>query len=366
MILEKLSIINYKNIEHADLSFSPKMNCFVGNNGVGKTNILDAIYYLSFCKSSLNFIDTQNIRHEADFFVLQGSYTDEENKKENIYCGLKRQHKKVFKRNDKEYSKLSEHIGKIPLVIVSPNDIDMIIGTSEERRKFLDMVISQYDSDYLYEEIRYRKALKQRNTLLKQDTPIDEDFILSFEMVMADAGDKIYRKRKAFLDMFIPIFQKEFSQLCDAEEEVSLCYKTNWEEGNMLHVFQCNRQRDSIVGFTLCGVHRDDLEMSLGGYKIRMEGSQGQTKTYLVALKLAQFEFIKQKKKSTPILLLDDIFDKLDATRVEKILNLVSKDTFGQIFITDTNRNYISEIIEKTRTEAKIFEVRGGEIVDET
>lgn len=365
MILDSISIVNYKNIEHADLPFSPKVNCFVGNNGVGKTNILDAIYYLSFCKSALNSVDSQNIRHDADFFVLQGSYANEENARENIYCGFKKQHKKVFKRNGKEYPKLSEHIGKIPLVMVSPNDIDMILGTSEERRRFLDMVISQYDSDYLYEEIRYRKALKQRNVLLKQENPVDEDFILGFEIIMAEAGEKIYRKRKDFLETFIPIFQKEFCQLADEREEVSFSYKTNWEEGDMLQVFQRNRQKDTIVGFSLCGVHRDDLEMSLNGYKIRAEGSQGQTKTYLVALKLAQFEFIRQKKNSVPILLLDDIFDKLDASRVEKILSLVSQDAFGQIFITDTNRNYISDIIDKTGIEARIFNVNDGEVACE-
>lgn len=362
MILDSISIINYKNIEQADLSFSPKINCFVGQNGVGKTNLLDAIYYLSFCKSAFNPIDSQNIYHSAEFLMLQGRYKCDEGQIENIYCGLKRHRKKIFKRNDKEYSKLSEHIGRIPLVLISPSDIEMILGGSEERRRFLDMVIVQYSSNYLFEEIRYRKALQQRNTLLKEDSPVDIDYISIYEDVMADAGEKIYALRKSFIKEFSPIFQNIYHELSEDSEDVGLKYISNCEGGDLRELITKSRSKDMILGFSLCGIHRDDLDMTLGGYAIKREGSQGQNKSFLVALKLAQFEFLKKKSKKTPILLLDDIFDKLDTSRVEKILNLVSSDTFGQIFITDTDRNFLSKIIEQTGKVHCIFEVKGGKI----
>ena len=365
MILEHFSIVNYKNIKQAEFNFSHKVNCLVGHNGVGKTNVLDAIYYLSFCKSAFNPVDYQNVNHEADFFLLQGQYLDGDGVKEDIYCGLKKNHRKTFKRNGKEYAKLSEHIGRIPLVLISPHDIELILGGSEERRRFMDMVISQYDSDYLYEEIRYKKALKQRNLLLKQEPPVDTDYMSVYEEIMADSGEKIHAIRKVFLDDFIPLMQDYYSQLSDSSEEVSLKYLSNCQSGHLLQQIQASRSKDSILGFSLCGVHRDDLDMTLGGYDIRREGSQGQNKTYLAALKLAQFSFVSLRSGQKPLLLLDDIFDKLDASRVNKILNLVSKDFFGQIFITDTDRNYISEMVSHTGMDAHLFERSNGEIINE-
>ena len=365
MVLDNLSVINYKNIQQADARFSPNLNCFVGQNGEGKTNFLDAIYFLSFCKSAFNPIDSQNIRHEADFMVVQGLYEDADGKQENIYCGLKRNHKKVFKRNDKAYTRLADHIGRIPLVMVSPDDAELIIGGGEERRRFLDLVISQFDNAYLYEVVRYQKALRERNVLLKKDEPLDWDYIGAYEDVMADAGEKIHAVRKAFLQEFTPVFQQYYAHLCSDGETVGLDYVSNCKEGQLLQQIAQGRPKDHILGFSLCGVHRDDLSLTLGGYPIKREGSQGQNKSCLVALKMAQFEYLKNKLGRTPILLLDDIFDKLDASRVERILQLVSAEQFGQIFITDTDKNFISSMIAHTGKDAHIFEVQHGNITDE-
>lgn len=363
MILEHLSIVNFKNIQEAELDLSSKLNCFVGLNGAGKTNVLDAIYYLSFCKSAFNSIDSQNVRHNADFFLVQGNYRNAD-ATESISCGLKIDHKKVVKRNGKVYSRLSEHIGHIPLVLVSPNDIELILGGSEERRSFMDMIISQYDATYLHEVIRYRRALQQRNLLLKQDS-VDADFIAIYEEEMALSGEVIYAIREQFVDEFEIIFQQIFSNLASSSEKVSLEYMSNCEKGSILSLIQQNRTKDELMGFSLIGVHRDDLRMSLGGYPIKKEGSQGQNKTFLISLKLAQFEFLRRRNGQTPILLLDDIFDKLDSSRVGNILKLVSQDVYGQIFITDTDRSLISDLIARTGMDSRIFEVVEGEIKDE-
>lgn len=365
MILDSISILNYKNLEQCELEISPKLNCFVGQNGVGKTNILDAIYYLSFCKSAFNPIDSQNIRHGEDYLMLQGVYHNDDGQEETIYCGLKQHHRKVFKRNDKAYSKLSEHIGRVPLVLVSPNDSALILGHSEERRKFLDMIISQYDVNYLSEIIRYNKALEQRNALLRSEGPVDADFFAVYEDVMADAGQKIYESRYSFVEKFCPIFQKFYSRLSEDHERVGLKYISACQQGNLRELILSSRQKDQIVGFSLCGVHRDDLEMTLDGFPIRKEGSQGQNKTFLISLKLAQFEYLKEHQKRVPILLLDDIFDKLDSSRVAHILRLVSEDTFGQIFITDTDRDFLRPLIKETKQNYKLFEVAGGHVTYE-
>lgn len=360
MILKRLSILNYKNLEEADLQLSPKLNCFFGQNGMGKTNLLDAIYFLSFCKSVGNPIDSQNIRHEADFFLIQGFYEAADGTPEEIYCGMKRRQKKQFKRNKKEYTRLSDHIGFLPLVMVSPADSDLIAGGSEGRRRFMDVVISQYDKTYLDALIRYNKALLQRNTLLKSETPIDEELFLIWEESMAQAGEVVYRKREAFIREFIPIFQSIYSAISQDSEQVNLSYESQLGESNLLEKMRANRFKEQIVGHSLYGVHKDDLNMQLGEYPIKREGSQGQNKTYLVALKLAQFHFLKRIANKVPLLLLDDIFDKLDANRVEQIIKLVASDSFGQIFITDTNREHLDRILRKVDSDYRIFEVEHG------
>ena len=365
MILKRISILNYKNLEQVELDFSPKMNCFIGQNGMGKTNLLDAVYYLSFCKSSANPIDSQNIKHNQDFFVVQGSYLTDEGDPEEVYCGLKRRQKKQFKRNKKEYSKLSDHIGLIPLVMVSPADSELILGGSEERRRFMDVVISQYDREYLSALIRYNKAMAQRNTLLKAEVEPDDELMNVWEEMMASAGEVVFRTRNDFINEFIPTFQSFYSYISQDQEVVNLSYESHAMQGNLLQIIRESRQRDRIMGYSLKGIHKDDLVMQLAEYPIKREGSQGQNKTYLVALKLAQFDFLRRTgSNTTPLLLLDDIFDKLDASRVEQIVKLVSGDKFGQIFITDTNRDHLDNIMRKIEGEYKVFGVEQGAIYE--
>ncbi|RGN49956.1 MULTISPECIES: DNA replication/repair protein RecF [unclassified Bacteroides] len=363
MILKRISILNYKNLEQVELNFSSKMNCFFGLNGMGKTNLLDAIYYLSFCKSCTNPIDSQNIRHDQDFFVVQGFYEMEDGTPEEIYCGLKRRQKKQFKRNKKEYTRLSDHIGFVPLVMVSPSDSDLIAGGSEERRRFMDVVISQYDKEYLDALIRYNKALAQRNTLLKAEQEPEGELFEVWEEMMASAGEIVHRKRAEFISEFIPIFQSFYSYISQDKEKVDLIYESHAKDASLLDILRENRFRDRIMGYSLRGIHKDELNMLLGDFSIKREGSQGQNKTYLIALKLAQFDFLKRTgSNTTPLLLLDDIFDKLDASRVEQIIKLVAGDSFGQIFITDTNREHLDKILSKTEQDYKIFSVDAGTV----
>lgn len=363
MRLTSISILNYKNIPEANLTFSPKINCFIGNNGMGKTNILDAIYYLSFCKSHSNPIDSQNILHGADFFLLQGLY-DINDQKEDIYCGMKQRHKKQFKRNKKEYERLSDHIGLLPLVMVSPSDTELISEGSEERRKFIDGVISQYNKTYLNHLLSYNNALKQRNALLKSETVIDDSLLEIWEEQMSFYGNYIYNQRQLFISEFIPVFQKFYSHISLENEQVGLNYISQHHEHNIKERMIETRSRDKILGYSTQGIHKDDLEMSLDSFPIKRVGSQGQNKTYLISLKLAQFDFLQRAHNISPLLLLDDIFDKLDALRVKQIIELVSSETFGQIFITDTNREHLDAILAQLRKDARIFTVKNGQISD--
>ena len=372
MILNRLSIINYKNIQEATLTLSPKMNCFIGPNGTGKTNILDAVYYLSFCRSAYTSVDSQVIRHDQDFFVVEGDYTDDRGKlgddqdelrKLSIYCGMKRGTKKHFKCNKKEYKRLSQHIGLIPLIFVSPADTYLVDGGGEERRRLMDMVISQYDNLYLDALNRYNKALQQRNTLLKMEEEPDLELMRIWEEQMAAEGEVIYQKRSAFVQELIPVFQQIYQQISDDRETVSLRYVSHGQRGSLLEVIQRDRMKDRAVGYSLHGIHRDDLEMLLGDYPMRREGSQGQLKTFVIAMKLAQFSFLKRTcSRTTPLLLLDDIFDKLDAHRVERIVNLVASEEYGQIFITDTNREHLDKILQANSFDYQLFSVHDGEV----
>jgi len=372
MILNRLSIINYKNIQEATLTLSPKMNCFIGPNGTGKTNLLDAVYYLSFCRSAYTSVDSQVIRHDQDFFVVEGDYTDDrgmqgdnqdELRKLSIYCGMKRGTKKHFKCNKKEYKRLSQHIGLIPLIFVSPADTYLVDGGGEERRRLMDMVISQYDNLYLDALNRYNKALQQRNTLLKMEEEPDLELMRIWEEQMAAEGEVIYQKRSAFVQELIPVFQQIYQQISDDRESVSLRYVSHGQRGPLLEVIQRDRMKDRAVGYSLHGVHRDDLEMLLGDYPMRREGSQGQLKTFVIAMKLAQFSFLKRTcSQTTPLLLLDDIFDKLDAHRVERIVSLVASKEYGQIFITDTNREHLDKILQANSFDYQLFSVHDGEV----
>lgn len=360
MILERLSILNYKNIAQAELSLSPKINCFLGSNGMGKTNLLDAVYYLSFCKSYNNPLDSQNILHDADFAVIQGWY-DLENKKEEFFCSLRRRQKKQFKRNKKEYERLSDHIGMLPLIMISPADSELITGGSDERRKFMDMFLSQFDKEYLHALINYNKALQQRNALLKTDR-IDDTLLDLWDEQLIAEGRRIYNKRKEFIEKFIPTFQRFYDFICLSNERVELKYESHFFDEDFAELLQRRREKDKILGYTSVGIHKDDLDMQMDGHSIKRVGSQGQNKTYVVALKFAQFDFLRQIGLVVPVLLLDDIFDKLDSSRVEQIVKLVLDKDFGQIFITDTNREHLDEILSRTLVGYHLYEVEKGEV----
>lgn len=366
MILSNISIINYKNIRAANLEFSPKINCFIGNNGEGKTNILDSLYYLSFCRSCNNPIDSQLISHGEDFMMLEGNYTDDAGNPEQITCGLKRGQKKQFKRNKKAYKRLSEHIGFVPMVFVSPSDSSLIDSGSDARRHFMDLVISQLDHTYIEALNNYNKALLQRNALLKMEEAPDESLMEIWEQEMARNGEVVFNKRNAFVEKFVPIFQNIYEHISGAKESVELKYVSHCQRGSLLEVIQRDRFKDRAVGYSLHGIHRDELEMTLDGFQIKREGSQGQNKTYVLAMKLAQFDFLRRtSSNTTPLLLLDDIFDKLDSGRVEHIISLVSGDEFGQIFITDTNRDHLDQILSTSKFGYKLFKVKAGNVSQE-
>lgn len=361
MQLNRLRIINYKNIREADLEFSDGINCLLGCNGAGKTNVLDAIYYLSFCKSHSNPIDTQNITHDEEFFMLEGNYKTAE-EEINIYCGVKKRHKKQFKRDKKDYEKLSEHIGLIPLVIISPSDEELIHGGSEERRKFIDGFISQYNKKYLQSLLSYKKILEQRNSMLKE---LQNDGLL-FDVIeeqMSVLGVYIHQERKKFIEQFLPIFQDFHQTISSGKEVVQLEYKSQLGNGEELStLLKATRERDFILGYTSKGIHKDDLEMTLDSMPIKRTGSQGQNKTFLIALKLSQFNLLEKISGKRPILLFDDMFDKLDKQRAEKIISILGGNQLGQIFISDTDRVSLPTILDESSYKYKLFTVESGEI----
>ena len=358
MNLKSLQLVNYRNFEDLQLEFSEKINCFIGNNGVGKTNILDAIYNLSFTKSWLNPLDTQNIRYGQDFFLIKGKYLLADDDIE-ISCGLKRGKKKSFKKNGKEYGKLANHIGLIPLVTISPYDSNLILGGSEERRKFIDGVIAQFDKDYLQALIKYNRVLTQRNKLLKQfaeQNIFEKDSLEVWNMQLVEYGTFIYNKRKKFLDELSPIFQKYYNFISNDNENVQLDYRSQLTD-NFKQLLEQNLDKDRVLQYTSTGTHKDDLIFKLKEHPLKKNASQGQQKTYLIALKLAQFDYIKNISNTPPILLLDDIFDKLDSRRVEQIIKLVADRHFGQIFITDTNQERLDKILNKININYKLFKI---------
>ena len=362
MILKEISILNYKNIREATLRFSDKLNCLVGLNGQGKTNLLDAIYYLSFTKSAYNSIDSQNITHTEDMAMIQGRYAFDHSatEEEVISCGIKRGIKKQFRRGKKDYKRLIEHIGLIPLVMVSPQDSELISEGSDERRRFMDGVISQYDKVYLEHLMQYNVLLKQRNALLKQyeDHPAQAptELFEVIELQMVEHALYIYEKRTDFIQRFVPAFQDMYTAISGDSEQVSLQYVSQLQERDLQASLARTRQRDLAVGWTTQGIHKDELDMRLGDYPLKRVGSQGQQKSYLLAMKLGQAIFLGK-----PILLLDDIFDKLDAERVERIIHLVSSEQFGQIFITDTDRQHLIAMLEQMPHMAAVFQVSDGQ-----
>jgi len=359
MYLQKLSLVNFKNFDSKTFEFEEKINCFVGQNGIGKTNILDAIYYLSFAKSYFNPVAVQNIQHHKAFFVVEGDYSIND-RKEKIICSLKKGQKKILKRNGKAYEKFSDHVGQVPLVIISPSDRDMVTDGSDSRRKFIDGVISQQDKSYLKGLIAYNKVLSQRNALLKYfaaNRTFDAINLEVYDDQLIAFGSAIFKKRKEFLEQFIPIFNHKYQIISNENEEVNLIYKSQLLSSTYKDLLMNSLGKDKMLQYTTVGIHKDDLSFEIGDYPIKKFGSQGQQKSYLIALKFAQFEFIKQQSNLIPILLLDDIFDKLDESRVSQIIELVDNDEFGQIFITDTHSDRIKNIIQRSNKSYQIFKI---------
>ncbi len=368
MHLKSLSLINFKNHADAELEFSDEVNVFVGNNGVGKTNLLDAVYYLSFCKSFLNPADRQNIKLEEKFFMLKGAY-QKDDKSIEILCSIQQGAKKKIKKNKKEYERLSDHIGQFPAVVISPYDTNLISEGSDTRRKFIDSIISQFDRSYLETLIRYNKVLQQRNALLKQFQSMrifDDESIDVWDVQLIELGENIYHKRKEFLESFIPVFQKYFDLISNHKEEIHIEYRSQLLEGDFKEQLNNSKRKDNITGYTNVGIHKDDLIFLIHDNPIKKFGSQGQQKSFLIALKLAQFEMISELLKMKPILLLDDIFDKLDHLRVEHLMKLISDHSFGQVFVTDTDIDRIKKVFANLDLEQNIFEVEGGKIERQT
>ncbi|RVT98366.1 DNA replication/repair protein RecF [Mucilaginibacter limnophilus] len=363
MYLQQLSLINFKNYTQAELTLSEGVNAFAGNNGAGKTNLLDAIHYLALCKSYFNPADSQQIKQGTDFFIITGTF-ERDGRQENIACSVKRNQKKQFKRNKKDYTRLADHIGLLPLVMISPYDISIIIEGSEERRKFIDNVISQTDNHYLDELINYNKALINRNALLKRiaDTGrYDPTLLEVFDEQLAASGSRIFEKRRAFMESFVEVFNKHYEFISGNAEQVSLVYESQLLNEDFAALLKKTVEKDRVLERTTAGIHKDDLHFSIHGMPMKKFGSQGQQKSFLIALKLAQYSYLYQQKKFKPLLLLDDIFDKLDDSRVIKLMQMVSNHDFGQVFITDTSMARVENIFKDIAVDVKLFYIKEGE-----
>lgn len=356
MHLARIELTNFKNYETVALDFSPRFNCFVGNNGVGKTNILDAVHYLSLTKSFFNTSDTLSIRYGEDYFILKGQF-EKDGEEDELFCAFQKSKPKVFRHNGKEYQKMSEHVGRYPVVMVSPADSTLITEGSEERRRFLNMIISQYDPEYLDAHMRYNKALLQRNRVLRDGNPEAESMLDMYDDQMIPAAERIHQARLALTENILPIFSSYYSRISREAETVSIRYRSHLNEPGFEERLRDARQRDFSLQYTSLGIHRDDLVFEINGHPARTTASQGQQKSFLVALKLAKFGYISRMNGFAPALLLDDIFDKFDQTRVEEIMNLVGSGEFGQVFITDTQQERIHHILDNTGIDFRLYRI---------
>lgn len=358
MFLKDLLLVNFKNYKEAEFDFVNGINCFVGKNGTGKSNALDAIHYLSMCKSYISSSDKQNIHFGNHFFVIQGTF-DSDGEEDEVYCGVKLGVKKVFKKNKSEYEKLADHIGTFPCVIISPYDRDLISDGGTARRRWMDAILCQVDKTYIDAVIKYNKLLAQRNSLLKQQADIGMFNVEALEVwddQLASFGTIIYERRKQFLYEFTPIFNDYYYQIGENRENIGLEYRSNLNEMSFSDLLLTNRRKDMVTQYTNAGIHRDDILMKLNEDLVRRIGSQGQQKTFLIALKLAEFKWLNQQMNIKPLFLLDDIFDKLDNTRVAKLIQLISNDFFGQVFISDTDKLRLERIFENTQIPINFIE----------
>jgi DNA replication and repair protein RecF len=364
LCLHTLSLVGFKNYFHASLHFSEKFNCIVGDNGEGKTNLLDAIYYLSCTKSFLNSTDQQNIHHDSTMFMIQGFFSVA-SAEEEVVCAQLKDERKQLRVNKSEVIRFADHIGKFPIVLSSPLDIELIFDGSEARRRFMDNLIAQYDRHYLEDLIVYTKALQQRNAQLKlfSKTPYDADSLAVWSLQLIETGKRIYEKRKSVSADFLPVFQKYYSRISSDKERVGWGYKSPLDKGDFEALLNEAMDRDRAMEYTSVGIHKDDWEFKINDQPIKKFASQGQQKSYLLAVKLSQYEFIKQKKQTLPILLLDDVYDKLDERRLTSLLQLLSTPDFGQIVITDTGETRIKNIFENMGQAQKMFKVTNGEVV---
>jgi len=359
MIIRKLSLYNFKNHSEKTFDLSPQINCFVGNNGVGKTNILDALHYLSVGKSFLGNTDLNNIKKDEDFFSINAEIQNDDSE-DIIKISQPKEAKKIIKKNDKTYDRLADHIGYLPSVMISPYDSNLISDSGESRRKFLDSMISQTDSEYLFGLIQYQKTIQQRNALLKyfaKNRTWDKDSLEIYDDPITKSGTQIYKKRKNFVEKLNPIVQSFYEIISGGKESVSVVYESHLQEDSFENLLKESLDRDRMLTYTSKGIHKDDLLFDMDSVLIKKIGSQGQQKSFLISLKLAQMSLVKELTGKTPILLLDDIFDKLDDTRVAQLIKLVNQENFGQIFITDTHRERTESVVKKINEESIIFEI---------
>ena len=363
MHIHQIKLTQFKNYDTADFVFSKRLNCFVGQNGMGKTNLLDSIYYLCMCKSHRGVNDRNVVQHGTDFFRVEGFFSNNKNSKDKIVAKVQPGKKKVFEKNDVEYQKLSEHIGLLPVVIIVPDDTSMATEGSEERRRFLDNTLSQLDNSYLKNLITYNKVLKQRNSALKkfaETRSFNPDLLDTYDSQLLEPARIISKKRKEFIEQFKPVFKEFYQIICNGKEKVRCDYRSNIEANNFKELLEASRDKDRILTRTTCGIHKDDLTFRIEGHLLRKFGSQGQLKSFVLALKLAQYDFLKKNHSANPILLLDDIFDKLDEVRVQQLIQLILEKNFGQVFITDTHENRVEEIIKNFETDYKKFYIENG------
>ncbi|MBG8554528.1 DNA replication/repair protein RecF [Hymenobacter guriensis] len=367
MTLDSLHLLFFKNYEEANLSFSPHINCFVGDNGSGKTNLLDAIHYLSLTKSAFTVADAQSIKQGEELFVVKGRFqASAEAKPETIQCSLRLGQKKAVTHDKQAYERVSDHIGRYPVVLISPYDTDLIRQGSEERRKYFDSLISQLDHEYLEALIRYTHALKQRNSLLKlaadRQAGYDRDYLLVLDEQLAPLGEQLVRRRQEFLTEFEPVFQRHYEQLADSREQVTLTYKSELPGADFLKLLRLQERRDLTLQRTTLGPHKDDFTFLMDELPVKSYGSQGQQKSFAIALKLAQFEVLALHKQHKPLLLLDDIFDRLDEKRITRLMQLVANHTFGQIFLTDTHLERTDRVLASLSDDIRRFRVESGRV----